>query len=75
MFCIYSLDFFKKNTDPQLMIFTPSKFLSTLKLEVRVGIKSPTILCRSYPPAKKFEKNNINNMQNIAAKVLIHSYI
>ena len=28
MFCIYSLDFFKKNTDPQLMIFTPSKFLS-----------------------------------------------
>jgi len=22
------------------------------------------------PPAKKIEKNNINNMQNIAAKVL-----
>ena len=28
MFCIYSFDFFKKNTDPQLMMFTPSKFLS-----------------------------------------------
>ena len=28
MFCIYSFDFIKKNTDPQLMTFTPSKFLS-----------------------------------------------
>ena len=28
MFCIYSFDFIKKNTAPQLMIFTPSKFLS-----------------------------------------------
>ena len=29
MFCIYSFDFIKKNTDPQLKMFTPSKFLST----------------------------------------------
>ena len=28
MFCIYSFDFIKKNTDPQLSKFTPSKFLS-----------------------------------------------
>ena len=28
MFCIYSFDFIKKNTDPQLKMFTPSKFLS-----------------------------------------------
>ena len=28
MFCIYSFDFVKKNTAPQLMIFTPPKFLS-----------------------------------------------
>ena len=28
MFCIYSFDFIKKNTEPQLSKFTPSKFLS-----------------------------------------------
>ena len=41
MFCIYSFDFFKKNTDPQLMMFTPSKFLSNMfwRFETKGSVK------------------------------------
>ena len=44
MFCIYSFDFIKKNTDPQLMMFTPSKFLSK-------NFDNP--LPTRYPPLSK----------------------